>query len=475
MLVEPKRHAPDGGPGQQQRGKNPFDKRKAASGGGGGGGAARPAALTTVWTGGGVTRVAALKHPSPAFVLPAGPGRNAPARVRAATPQQQQQQQQHAATADLSDISLRQRTGALSPIDSAFDDSPLGATRAASPALPDDAFMMHSAFDLSSPSPFRRAAPSPVAGTLSPDKSGHGVPTTSGAIGRPIHVPYRPDLRAKMSRGLSVNMHNPPKPMTFRDYLLLAEACQRAGKARMEGHAHYKMGELLAQKRESLEKSISMFKKYLNICRRLNDLQGEAKALNCLGIVHQELGSDRALEAALEYHQQHSDMADAAGVFIANTNMGLIRGAQGNLTESVEHHKQALQYAVRAQDTQAEALALANLSLMGRTQGDHTTAKVCIERNLELCNTLKDEQASTDAYEQLGMISSDKKEWGTASDFLLQALDLSARQGNQGKSNAIRCKIGFVNGTMRMDDHFRSVAKVMGAKSERKKKWSTNR
>ena len=39
-------------------------------------------------------------------------------------------------------------------------------------------------------------------------------------------------------------------------------------------------------------------------------------------------------------------------------------------------YPQALQYAVRAGDRQAESLALANLGLMGRSQGDLSTAKV---------------------------------------------------------------------------------------------------
>ena len=66
-----------------------------------------------------------------------------------------------------------------------------------------------------------------------------------------------------------------------------------------------------------------------------------------------------------------------SGIFIANTNMGLIYGQLDNWSRAIEHHKQALQYAVRAGDRQAESLALANLGLMGRSQGDLNTAKVC--------------------------------------------------------------------------------------------------
>eukprot|EP01063_Lacrimia_lanifica_P033920 TRINITY_DN6162_c1_g1_i1.p1 TRINITY_DN6162_c1_g1~~TRINITY_DN6162_c1_g1_i1.p1 ORF type:complete len:450 (+),score=114.07 TRINITY_DN6162_c1_g1_i1:64-1413(+) len=397
---------------------------------------------------------------SSSFVSPAGLGRNAPARVRANIPRPSSQMSQRRPVTAEDVLSGRRPQSAAADFgeslpsfaDMSYDDDAFQATQA-------------EARPFGTPSALRRAANLAATTHTHPSNPNH---STSTAIGRPIHVPYRPDLRAKLSASMTVHTHCQPRAMSLRDYLLLADACQRAGKARMEGHAYYKAGELLAQKRETLEQSISYFEKYLNISRRLNDLQGEAKALNCLGIIYQEMGGDRDLQVSLEYHQQHSDIADAAGVFIANTNMGLITGALGELQRSVEHHKQALQFAVRAQDKQAEALALANLSLVGRSQGDHSTAKVCIERNLQLATTLRDEEASCDAYEQLGMLSTDQSQWNVASDFLMQAMDLSSRQGNRPKTNAIRCKLGFINGTMRMEDHFRMIAKTMGARQQKR-------
>eukprot|EP01060_Flectonema_neradi_P029059 TRINITY_DN3935_c0_g2_i1.p1 TRINITY_DN3935_c0_g2~~TRINITY_DN3935_c0_g2_i1.p1 ORF type:complete len:468 (+),score=75.54 TRINITY_DN3935_c0_g2_i1:90-1406(+) len=396
--------------------------------------------------------------PTPCFMIPRGMGKNAPARVRA------------------NPVSRpHSRLSSRPPTAEDFNRTRSSLERGPSPLNSDndmsfffeEQYMKVGTASRSTPTPFPRAMPSSpnTMGTLS--RAGSPAPTSAtGAVGRPIHIPYRPDLRLQPSSSTSPVQ---TKPMTFKDYQFLSEACQRAGKARVEGHAYYKMGEALAQKRETLRQSLPYFQKYLNICRRLNDLQGEGKALNCLGIVHQEIGNDEDLDKALDYHQQHSDIADAAGVFIANTNLGLIRGVKGDLSRSIEHHKQALQFAVRAQDKQAEALALANLSLIGRSQGDFTTAKVCVERNLELSSALKDNEASTDAYEQLGMLSSDKKDWNSASDYLLQALDLSEKQGSRVKSNNIRCKLGFVNGTMRMEEHFRNIAKLMGAKNEKRR------
>lgn len=287
---------------------------------------------------------------------------------------------------------------------------------------------------------------------------------SSTATGKPIYVPYTPDLRAKLGASTALHTHVSQKPMVLRDYQLLAETCQRAGRARTEGHAYYKIGELLSKnKRDTLPKSVMFFKRYLNISRRLNDLQGEAKALNCLGIVHYEMGGANNMHIALEYHRQHAEIADAAGIFIANTNMGLAHAKLGDFSAAIECHKQALQYAVRAGDKAAESLALANLGLAGAKQGDTSTARVCVERHLELVTTLRDDSAACEAYEQLGVLAIQRGDFATASENLLLALDVAIRGGDQEKAKQLRCQVGFVQGMLRVDEQMRSTAGLMGS------------
>jgi tetratricopeptide (TPR) repeat protein len=289
------------------------------------------------------------------------------------------------------------------------------------------------------------------------------VEESTTATGKPIYVPYTPDLRAKLGAATSLHTHVSQKPMVLRDYQMLAEACQRAGRARTEGHAYYKIGELLSKnKRDTLPKSVLYFKRYLNISRRLNDLQGEAKALNCLGIVHYEMGGSNNYHIGLEYHKQHAEIADAAGIFIANTNMGLVHAKLGDHSSSMECHKQALQYAVRAGDKAAESLALANLGQSGTKQGDASTARVCVERHLELVTTLHDDAAACEAYEQLGTLAMERGDFATSSENLLLALDVAMRTGDQDKAKKLRCQVGFVQGMMRVDDQMRTAAGLMG-------------
>eukprot|EP01001_Neometanema_parovale_P012234 NODE_8513_length_697_cov_132.804878_g8257_i0.p1 GENE.NODE_8513_length_697_cov_132.804878_g8257_i0~~NODE_8513_length_697_cov_132.804878_g8257_i0.p1 ORF type:complete len:155 (+),score=45.18 NODE_8513_length_697_cov_132.804878_g8257_i0:110-574(+) len=153
--------------------------------------------------------------------------------------------------------------------------------------------------------------------------------------------------------------------------------------------------------------------------------------------------------------------------------MGLICGQLHNWGAAIQHHKQALQYAVRAGDKQAESLALANLGLMGRSQGDLATAKVCIERHLELATELQDDEAALQANEQLALLFVEKENWAESSRALVQAMELSLKQDNQPKTNEMKCMIGIMNGNLKMEEHMRSIARNMGAKTEKKAKKTT--
>lgn len=285
------------------------------------------------------------------------------------------------------------------------------------------------------------------------------------ATGKPLHVLYTPDIRAKVAPGTAAHSHLTPKPMGLRDYQLLAEACQRAGRARMEAHAYYKIAELLSADKESRPKSVGYFKRYLNLSRRLNDLQGEAKALNCLGIVHYELGGQENLHQALDYHRQHAEIADAAGIFIANTNMGLAHRKLGDHQSAIDCFKHTLKYAVRAGDRAAESLALANLGQAGSTVGDFATARVCVERHLELSAALNDVASSCEAYEQLGSLALQRGDYTTASENFLQALEVALRENDQDKAKQLRCQVGVVQALMKQEGIVSDRARAMGAGS----------
>eukprot|EP01062_Namystynia_karyoxenos_P005607 TRINITY_DN11943_c0_g1_i1.p2 TRINITY_DN11943_c0_g1~~TRINITY_DN11943_c0_g1_i1.p2 ORF type:complete len:469 (+),score=148.24 TRINITY_DN11943_c0_g1_i1:85-1407(+) len=289
--------------------------------------------------------------------------------------------------------------------------------------------------------------------------------------GHPVHVPYAPEVGSDGPRPPHSHRMTRRAQMGLRDFQLLAEACQRAGRAKLEANAYYKMGELCSAEREGLPRAVKHFERYLNLSKRLKDVQGEAKALNCLGIVHQDMGTTEDLEKALRYHEAHCRIADTPGRFVAYTNMGLVYAQLRNWTRSLEAHRAAMHNALRSGDKQAEALALANLGLVGRAQRDFPTAQVCMERHLELAQALHDGDAERDACEQLGHLLSDKGDYESADRFFASARDLattgpasptSPPAALQARSAKLKCKLGFVRASAAMEKHFREVAERMG-------------
>jgi tetratricopeptide (TPR) repeat protein len=263
--------------------------------------------------------------------------------------------------------------------------------------------------------------------------------------------------------------------LTQADYVALADACQRAGRARVESHAHFKAAELMITERASRPQAAGHLVQYLNLSRRLEDLPGEAKALNALGVLYYQLALDNAenpggadgravvdlLERSLQYHRQHAAIADAAGVFIANTNAGLVYERLGDATAAVEAHKLALTFAVQAGDKNAESVALANVAAAGTTTGDAATTRLCGQRQLELGDTLRSGAVSCEAHEQLGQLALQRGDFAGASTHLTAAFETAAAEGDPAKSQRLRCLLGVVQSAARVDERMRTQAAAM--------------
>jgi tetratricopeptide (TPR) repeat protein len=69
---------------------------------------------------------------------------------------------------------------------------------------------------------------------------------------------------------------------------MLAFACKRAGKTRDEGRAYYSMG-VLYDNIGKYEKAIEFYGQFLNVCKSIGDVHGEALAYNCIGVDYQLL------------------------------------------------------------------------------------------------------------------------------------------------------------------------------------------
>lgn len=126
----------------------------------------------------------------------------------------------------------------------------------------------------------------------------------------------------------------------IKDQEILAFACRRANKTRSEALAYYNMGVLHDNDKE-YDKANACYDQYLKAARSAGDSKGEQLALNSMGINCFKAG-DHA--AAIEAHNQHLQIADVAGKFVAHTNLGLSYGALEELEKASINHRQALRY-----------------------------------------------------------------------------------------------------------------------------------
>ena len=111
----------------------------------------------------------------------------------------------------------------------------------------------------------------------------------------------------------------------LKDYDILAFACKRAGKSRDEGRAYYSTG-VLYDNLGKYKEAISQYQRFLQVCRAIGDVHGEALAYNCIGVDYMKLGDIDPIyfNDAITYHMKHKEVADVAGKFLAHINLGII-------------------------------------------------------------------------------------------------------------------------------------------------------
>jgi tetratricopeptide (TPR) repeat protein len=131
------------------------------------------------------------------------------------------------------------------------------------------------------------------------------------------------------------------------DYDILAFACKRAGKSRDEGRAYYSTG-VLYDNLGKFRQAVDQYKKFLQVCKAIGDVHGEALAYNCIGVDYMKMGETdpKYYKDAIDYHTKHKEVADVAGKFLAHINLGIIFNAEGDHEKSSINHQFALRYAI---------------------------------------------------------------------------------------------------------------------------------
>ena len=94
------------------------------------------------------------------------------------------------------------------------------------------------------------------------------------------------------------------------------------------------------------------------------------------------------INQAIKYHEQHVNISDSGGQFVAHINLGLCYGVKGDYATAAKHNQSALRIAIRMQTLYGQSISVGNLGMLATLKKDYKTARTCFEQVL-LCTFIR--------------------------------------------------------------------------------------
>ncbi|KNC54347.1 uncharacterized protein AMSG_10340 [Thecamonas trahens ATCC 50062] len=230
---------------------------------------------------------------------------------------------------------------------------------------------------------------------------------------------------------------------SLKDHAVLADSSLRAGLSGNEAKSYFSQG-ILYDNEAQYEKALECYRKYLAACHRAGDVLGEALAYNHMGVDYQVLGGEN-YKLALLCHAKHAEIADEAGQFIAQHNMGLCYTALGQDDLAIQHYERALELATSLRDPSGEAMAAGQLgAALGRLSSPEEGVRF-IQRRVELADALGDVHEKATAYSQLGDLFAAISDVESAIRYYAGAADLLADADRQAAAKTYADLGQYVN------------------------------
>lgn len=248
----------------------------------------------------------------------------------------------------------------------------------------------------------------------------------------------------------------------LKDYNILAFACKRAGKSRDEGRAYYSTG-VLFDNLGKYKQAIEQYKRFLQVCKAIGDVHGEALSYNCIGVDYMKLGetdSSDHYKEAIDFHNKHKEIADVAGKFLAHINLGIIFNNIGDHEKATINHHFALRYAVQMSSVAGQSVAIGNLGKVGgknSTMLNQDKMQMFVERYLELSNELKYRKGESGAYLQLGELLTQKGDYDTSTKHFYRAMKIAEETGDGEMKEQAKVNFGMANASMKWTNHVSTI------------------
>lgn len=245
----------------------------------------------------------------------------------------------------------------------------------------------------------------------------------------------------------------------LKDYAILAFACKRAGKSRDEGRAYYSTG-VLYDNLGKFKIAIAHYKKFLQVCKAIGDVHGEALAYNCVGVNYQKMAEEdpKFYKDAIDYHLKHKEIADVAGKFLAHVNLGIIYNNLDDQEKSSINHQFALRYAIQMSSLAGQSVAVGNLGNLGSinkvaSYANNEKLQMFVERYLELSSELKYRKGEGNAHLQLGQLKTQKGDYDTSTRHFYRAMKIAEQTGDSKTKTEAKVLFGMANANLKWDKH----------------------
>lgn len=174
------------------------------------------------------------------------------------------------------------------------------------------------------------------------------------------------------------------------------------------------------------EAAIEFLQEALNIYQKIKHLQGEAEALENLGLVYYDI---KNYVKVIEYYQQYlvlaRELEDDQGEQTALDSLGNAYYCLEDNIKAIESHKQSLTIVQKLQDVQEEGRTLNKLGLAYAAMGSYDEAIEYYQQSLAIARKIADREGEGWVLDDLGEAYDGLNNYGKAIEHYQQSLTIT--------------------------------------------------
>ncbi|XGW00676.1 MAG: tetratricopeptide repeat protein [Leptolyngbya sp. BL-A-14] len=187
------------------------------------------------------------------------------------------------------------------------------------------------------------------------------------------------------------------------------------------------------------EAALQSWQQALAIYRDIGDRQGEANALNNLGLACRDLGQ---YTQSIEFHQRslaiERQIGNRRGEAASLNNLGSTYNSLGQHIQAIKFHQRSLAIERQIGNRRGEAASLGNLGNAYADMGQYTQAIQFYQQQLIIARQIRERQSEANSLGNLGRMYKDMGEYAQAIVFHQQSLAIKRQIGDrQGEANSL--------------------------------------